>query len=233
MNSASAGPAPPRRARAPAGRAPPRRPSEPSPPTTRTPKDCSSTSSRRSSSDSVAPLAGSSGTVVVEVLEVAPEHVVLQLLGDVAHPVELPVLRVEVRPWLVGAEEDAVAADATALDLGQQPARAEADGPRGVGVDLVALLAPVQELRDELDVARDAAAHVDEVDLAALAVLLHERDEVREVRVAARARVEVAHEVVLLADVEALIGDRLRLLIPRVRVGVAAEQERRLQRDDA
>src|SRR3954451_19831502 len=221
MNSASDGPAPPRR------------PSVPSPPTTRTPKDCSSTSRRRSSSDSWAPVAGPSATIFVEVLEVAPEHVVLQLLGDVAHAVELPVLRVEVRPRLVGAEEDAVAADAAALDLGQQPARAEADGPRGVGVDLVALLAPVQELRDELDVARHAAAHVDEVDLAALAVLLDERDEVAEVRVAARARVEVEHEVMLLADVEARVGERGRLLVPRVRIGVAAEQERRLQRHDA
>ncbi len=172
-----------------------------------------------------------SATVVVEVFEVAPEDVVLELLGDVAHAVELPVLRVEVRPRLVGAEEDAVAADAAALDLGQQEARAEADGPRGVGVDLVALLAPVEELRHELDVARHAAAHVDEVDLAALAVLLDERDEVVEVRVAARARVEVEDEVVLLAGVEALVGDRLRLLVPRARVRVAAEQERRLQRD--
>src|SRR4051794_7652547 len=220
MNSASEGPAPPRR------------PSVPSPPTTRTPKDWSSTSRRRSSSDSGRSMTPRSATAVVHVLEVAPEDVVLELLGDPAHAVELPVLGVEVRPRLVGAEEDPVAADAGALDLREQPARSEADRPRRVGVDLVALLDPLQELRDELDVARHAAAHVDEVDLAALAVLLDERDEVAEVRVPARARVEVEHEVVLLGDVEDLVGDRLRLLVPGVRIGVAAEQERRLQRDD-
>ena len=85
------------------------------------------------------------------------------------------------------------------LDLGQQPARAEPDRPRGVGVDLVAVAHPLQELRHELDVARHAAAEVHEVDLAALAVLLDQRDEVVDVRVAARAGVEVEHQVVLLA----------------------------------
>ena len=56
------------------------------------------------------------------------------------------------------------------LDLGQQPARAEADRPGGVGVDLVAVLHPLQELGHEADVAGHPAAEVHEVDLAALAV---------------------------------------------------------------
>src|SRR5262245_46286711 len=96
-------------------------------------------------------------------LVIAPEHAVLELLRDAADAVELPVLAVEVRPRLVGAEEHAVAADALLLDLGQQPARAEPDRPRGVGVDLVAVADPLEELRDELDVARHAAAEVHEV----------------------------------------------------------------------
>src|SRR3954449_1278650 len=148
MNPASAGPAPPRR------------PGTPGPPvssSTRTPSDCSSTSSRRSSSVSRA----GSATARVQLLVVAPEDPLLELLGDRADPVDLPVLRVEVRPRLVGAEEHAVAAHARALDLRQQPARAEADRPRRVRVDLVALLHPLQELRDDLDVARHPAAHVD------------------------------------------------------------------------
>src|SRR3954454_618458 len=123
-NIASDGPAPPRR--------PGNVPAVSS--TTRTPSDCSSTSSCRSSRDSV------SGMRAERLFVVAPEHPVLELLRDVAHAVELPVLAVEVRPRLVGAEEHAVAADALLLDLGQQPARAEPDRPRGVGVDLVALL---------------------------------------------------------------------------------------------
>src|ERR1700709_1150924 len=115
MNSASDGPAPPRR------------PILPAPPTTRTPKDCSSTSRRRSSSDSGGrSVTAGSATVVVQVLEVAPEDVVLELLRDPADAVDLPVLRVEVRPRLVGAEEHPVCADAGLLDLRQQPAHAEA-----------------------------------------------------------------------------------------------------------
>src|SRR6185312_5471411 len=219
-----------------AGPAPPRRPGTPSPEvssSTRTPSDCSSTSSRRSSRVRSPRSATRSATARVQLLVVAPEDPLLELLGDRADPVDLPVLGVEVRPRLVRAEEHAVAADAGLLDLGQQPARAEADRPGRVGVDLVAVLDPLQELRDEPDVARHAAAEVHEVDLAALAVRLDERDEVRDVRVAARARVEVEDEVVLLADVEALVGDGARLVVPRVRVGVAAEQERRLQRHDA
>src|SRR3712207_8895296 len=35
------------------------------------------------------------------------------------------------------------------------------------------------------------------------------------------------------SDVEALVGERPGLLVPRARVGIAAEQERRLERDDA
>src|ERR687886_1750605 len=213
MNPASAGPAPPRR------------PGTPSPAvssSTRTPSDCSSTSRRRSSSVN----RDGSATARVQLLVVAPEHPLLELLRDRADPVDLPVLGVEVRPRLVGAEEDAVAAHAGLLDLGQEPPRAEPDRPRRVGVDLVAVLHPLQELRDEADVARHPAAEVHEVDLAALAVLLDERDEVRDVRVPARARVEVEDQVVLLADVEALVGDRARLVVPAVRVRVAAEEER-------
>src|SRR3954468_457643 len=220
MNPASAGPAPPRR------------PGTPSPAvssSTRTPSDCSSTSSRRSSRVRRA----GSGTARVQLLVVAPEDPLLELLGDRPDPVDLPVLGVEVRPRLVRAEEDAVAANAGLLDLGEQPARAEPDRPRRVGVDLVAVLHPLQELRDEPDVARHPAAEVHEVDLAALAVALDERDEVRDVRAAAGTRMEVEDEVVLLADVEALVGDRARLVVPRARVRVAAQQERRLERDDA
>src|SRR3954463_14546611 len=220
MNPASAGPAPPRR------------PGTPSPAvssSTRTPSDCNSTSSRRSSSVS----RPGSATARVQLLVVAPEDSLLELLGDGADPVDLPVLGVEVRPRLVGAEEHAVAADAGLLDLGEQPARAEPDRPRRVGVDLVAVLHPRQELRDEPDVPRHAAAEVHEVDLAALAVALDERDEVRDVRVAARARVEVEDEVVLLADVEALVGQGPRLLVPGAGIGVAAQQECRLERHDA
>src|SRR3954447_1158467 len=220
MNPASAGPAPPRR---------PRTPGPPVSSSTRTPSDCSSTSSRRSSSVSRPP----SGTAGVQLLVVVPEDPLLELLGDRPDPVDLPVLGVEVRPRLVGAEEHAVAADAGLLDLGQQPPRPEPDRPRRVGVDLVAVLHPLQELRDEADVAGHPAAEVHEVDLAALAVRLDERDEVRDVRVPARARVEVEDQVVLLADVEALVGDRAGLVVPGARVGVAAEQERRLQRDHA
>src|SRR3954469_19132047 len=216
-NSASDGPAPPRRPSSASG----------SESRTRTPSDCSSTSSVRSSRSR------RSGMRPEGLLVVLPEHAVLELLRDVADPVELPVFRVEVRPRLVGAEENAVAADARALDLGQQPARAEADRPRGVGVDLVAVLHPLEELRDEPDVARHAAAEVDQVDLAALAVALDERDEVADVRAAARARVEVEDEVVLLADVEALVGEGAGLVVPGAGVGVATEQEGRLERDDA
>src|SRR4051812_9772647 len=219
MNPASAGPAPPRR------------PGTPAPPvssSTRTPSDCSSTSSWRSSRVSTA----RSATAGVQLLVVAPEDPLLELLRDRADPVDLPVLRVEVRPRLVRAEEHPVAADARLLDLGEQPAGPEADRPRGVGVDLVAVLHPLQELRDEPDVARHAAAEVHEVDLATLSVALDERDEVRYVRVAAGARMEVEDQVVLLADVEALVGDRASLVVPRARIGVAAEQEGRLQRHD-
>src|SRR5919108_2208416 len=215
-----------------AGPAPPRRPGTPAPAvssSTRTPSDCSSTRSRRSSRVR----SPGSATARVQLLVVAPEDPLLELLGDRADPVDLPVLGIEVRPRLVGAEEHAVAADALVLDLGQQPPCAEPDRPRGVGVDLVAVPHPLQELRDEADVARHAAAEVDEVDLAALAVALDERDEVRDVGAAARARVEVEDEIVLLARVEALVGQRARLVVPRPRVGVAAEQERRLERDDA
>src|SRR3954469_16562500 len=114
-----------------AGPAPPRRPGTPAPPLsswTRTPSDCSSTTRRRSSTSRSA----RSATAGEELLVVAPEHPLLELLGDRADAVDLPVLGVEVRPRLVGAEEHAVAADAAVLDLGQEPARAEAATPRGV-----------------------------------------------------------------------------------------------------
>src|SRR5215218_2608177 len=163
------------------GPAPPRRAGIPSPPSssTRTPSDCSSTSSVRSSTLRRAGLKRSSATTGVQILVVAPEDAVLELLGDPADAVDLPVLAVEVRPRLVGPEQHAVAADARALDLGQQPAGPEPHRPRGVGVDLVALLGPLQEARHQPDVAGHPAAEVHEVDLAPLPVLLHERDEVR------------------------------------------------------
>src|SRR4249919_2347727 len=77
MKPASDGPAPPRR---------PSRCGEPSS-QTRTPSDCSSTRSLRSSMLRV-PLA----TICVELVVVAPEHALLELLRDVADPVQLPVL---------------------------------------------------------------------------------------------------------------------------------------------
>src|SRR3954468_20724089 len=136
-NIASDGPAPPRR--------PGSVPAVSS--TTRTPSDCNSTSSRRSSR-----LRRGSGTGAEGLFVVAPEDPVLEFLRDVPDAVELPVLTVEVRPRLVGAEEHAIAADALLLDLGQQPARAEADRPRRVSVHLVPLTHPLQELRHQLDV---------------------------------------------------------------------------------
>src|SRR5262245_48815074 len=96
----------------------------------------------------------------------------LELVGD-RSAVDLPVLTPEVAPRLVGREQHPVLPDTTALDLGHQPARPEADRPGGVAVHLVALLDPVQELRHQLDVTADAAAEVDQVDLDPLAVLLH------------------------------------------------------------
>src|SRR5919197_6257300 len=99
-NSASDGPAPPRRPSSASGDSS----------TTRTPSDCNSTSSVRSSRSR------RSGMRSERLLVVAPEHAVLELLRDVANPVELPVLAVEVRPRLVGPEEHAVAADSGALD---------------------------------------------------------------------------------------------------------------------
>src|SRR5262249_35707792 len=204
------------------GPAPPRRPARPRPvsSSTRTPRDCSSTTSRRSSSSRTPlPTAGE------ELLVVLPEDPLLELLRDAADPVQLPVLAVEVRPRLVGAEEHAVAPHARALDLGEEPAGAEPDGPRRVGVHAVAILHPLEELGHQLDVARHAAPEVDEVDLAALPVALHQRDEVVDVGAAAGARVEVEDEVVALADVEALVGELPRLVVPRPRVGVAPEEE--------
>src|SRR3954454_10802189 len=89
------------------GPAPPRRPGTGAPPasTTRTPSDCSSTSRRRSSM-----LSARSATTRVELLVVAPEHALLELLRDATHAVDLPVLGVEVGPRLVGAEEHPVSA---------------------------------------------------------------------------------------------------------------------------
>src|SRR3954447_8935253 len=144
-----------------AGPAPPRRPGTPSPAvssSTRTPSDCSSTSRRRSSSVS----SGASATARVQLLVVAPEDPLLELLRDRADPVDLPVLGVEVRPRLVGPEDRPLAADAGFPNLREQPARADADRPRRVGVALVAVLPPLEELRDEPDVARHPAAEVHE-----------------------------------------------------------------------
>src|SRR6476660_5163235 len=108
MKPASDGPAPPRR---------PSRWGEPSS-STRTPSDCSSTSRRRSS----IPIVPLLPTAPVELVVVAPEHALLELLRDVADPVEFPVLAVEVRPRLIGAEEHAVGSHTGLLDLGQEPA---------------------------------------------------------------------------------------------------------------
>src|SRR5262245_43565434 len=117
MKRASEGPAPPRRPRS----------ASPRSSSTRTPSDCSSTSSRRSSRSRRGRTR--SATAGEGLLVVAPEDPVLQLLGDAPDPVDLPVLAVEVGPGLVRAEEDTVAADPGALDLGEEPARAEAHGP--------------------------------------------------------------------------------------------------------
>src|SRR4029079_1920144 len=87
MNPASAGPAPPRR------------PGTPSPEvssSTRTPSDCSSTRSRRSSRVR----SPRSATAGVQLLVVAPEDPLLELLGDRADPVDLPVLGVDIRTRL-------------------------------------------------------------------------------------------------------------------------------------
>src|SRR4249919_4361469 len=81
MKPASDGPAPPRR---------PVRCGEPSS-STRTPSDCSSTRRRRSSMLETALV-----TACVELVIVAPEHALLELLRDVADPVQLPVLAVEI-----------------------------------------------------------------------------------------------------------------------------------------
>src|SRR5947209_4931470 len=218
--SASDGPAPPRRPQPDPG------PSDVAPTRsslTLTPSDCSSTSSWRSSR--AGSLRALSATAGKQLLVVLPEHPILELLGDVPDAVDLPVLAVEVRPRLVGAEEHAVAADARALDLGQQPPCPEPDRPRGIGVDLVTVPDPLEELRHELDVAGDATPEVDEVDLAPLSVRLDQRNEVVDVRVTAGTGVEVKDEVVLLAHVEAFVGQRASLVIPRVRVRITTEQE--------
>src|SRR5687767_6826819 len=55
--------------------------------------------------------------------------------GGLAQPDQLAG---PVAPRLVAGEQDAVVADAAALDLGGQPARREADRPAGVGVDALA-----------------------------------------------------------------------------------------------
>ena len=71
-----------------------------------------------------------------------------------------------------------------------------------------------------------------QVDLHALPVLLDHRDEVADVGVAARARVEMEHQVVLLCRGEAGVGDLGGVLVPLLGVGVPAEQERGLQGHD-
>ena len=63
-------------------------------------------------------------------------------------------LTLAVAPRLVGGEEDPVLAEAALLDRPHQPARGEADGPAGVGVDALAGGDPVEEpTADQLDVA--------------------------------------------------------------------------------
>src|SRR5215207_4337501 len=184
-----------------AGPAPPRRDSSGS--SVRRPTLCRSASSAVSCGVSGA---ASAELVPIARLEVRIEHVCLQVLADRC-PLDLVVLAQEVAPRLVGGEQDAVRADPAALDLGQQPAWAESDCPGGIGVDLVALLHPVQEPRYQLDVPADPAAEMDQVDLDSLAVPLHQRDEVIEVRRTAGAGVEVEHQVMRLGGGEAGPGD--------------------------
>src|SRR5262249_21763321 len=158
--------------------APPRRPARPRPvsSSTRTPRDCSSTTSRRSSSSRTPlPTAGE------ELLVVLPEDPLLELLRDAADPVQLPVLAVEVRPRLVGAEEHPVPPHRRGAGLGGGPGGPEPDGPRRVGGPRVAVLPPLEELGPQLDGARPPAPEGDEVDLAALPVALHQGDEVVDV----------------------------------------------------
>src|SRR5262249_13342420 len=119
MNSASERPAPPRRDGIPSAASS----------SICTPSDCSSTSSVRSSIVRRAGVRRSSATAGVQLLVVAPEDTVLELLGDPADAVDLPGVAVEARPRLVRAEQDPIAADARALDLGQQPARPEPHRP--------------------------------------------------------------------------------------------------------
>src|SRR5689334_420647 len=49
-----------------------------------------------------------------------------------------------IAPRLVAGEQQAVLADPAPLDLLHQPARREAHGPTGVGIDLLAGLDPVE-----------------------------------------------------------------------------------------
>src|SRR5215472_16396594 len=117
------------------GPAPPRRPSTPVS-SIRTPALCSSVSSGPSSARTAHCCASAAA---IKLLEVAVEDSVLELVADTS-PIYLPVLTVEIAPGFVSREKHPIAADPPALDLGQHQARSEADGPRSVGVQLVALL---------------------------------------------------------------------------------------------
>src|SRR5690606_37645148 len=167
-------------------------------------------------------LAWRSTLLTVELQEVLVEHPPAKLLAH-RRGGELRVFAFELAPRLVGCEQHPVVAHAAALDVGQQPARREADRPAGVGVDLVALLDPVEEPGYQPDVAAHAAAEVDQVDLHPLPVPLDEGDEVGDVRVAAGTRVEVEGQVMALRGGEARLRYLLGLLVPSLRVGVAAE----------
>src|SRR5512132_42719 len=210
-----------------AGPAPPRRDSNGS--CTCKPKLCRSAS--RPASCGVSGEA-SAESVAIERLEVGVEHAVLEVFAH-RHTFDLVELTPEVAPRLVRREQDAVRTDTAAFDLGEQPSRPESHRPRRVGVDAVALLDPVKELRDQLDMATDAAAEVDQVDLDPLAVFLDERDEVVEIGRAAGAGVEVEDEIVRLGSGEAGLGDLGGRRVTRTRVGRPPEEEGSLQRHDA
>ncbi len=118
-------------------------------------------------------------------------------------------------------------ADPSPLDLGREPARREADRPRGVGVDALALLDPVEEApAHELDVAAHATAEVDEVDGHAIAVAIDQVSDPVDVGGCSGRGVDVDDEVVLLGHGEDAIELRRAVGV----VGRAAEEEGGLER---
>src|ERR1039457_5770375 len=200
--TASEGPAPPRRESSPVA-------------STRRPRLCRSVISSPRFAGAVisAPLEA------IQVHKILIEDAVLQFLAD-SGLLDLPVLAPEVAPRLVGREDDPIMTDPAAFDVSQQPTACESDRPRGVGVDLVTLFDPVEETGHELDVSTDPTTEMHQVELDPLAVHLHERDEVVDVRSAARTGVEVEDEVVLFGGIEARVGECTRLVVPGSRIGI-------------